>query len=437
MKKYIYLFMALIAFSCSEDDRIFDQESTERIAETLTEYNELLLSSANGWKMQYFPDPDRLGGYNFLFKFEEDNRVVSQSDFNNSERESSYKLYDGQGAILSFDSYSLLHILADPGANPVGTGYGGEFELVIERSTADSLICKGRKWKQPMILTRATAEDWAGMDEIKANEMILAPVTENMPFFRNLRVGGNGIATFLYEYTNRFVEYYYNDEKGDTQSGLVGIVFSRHGFSLEHEININGTLLKDFKLDASKQFYTFGENGTITIDHYSSVEFKDAWDSFYKIDGSSLSRSSLDFYSLFEDVQELEPGFATLQVYWNMSNLKLFSFVFVESSEEASVTKWYHSVIGNIDSPGEDNVTFHQRLDDATGLPLVLTNIADNQSEIDRLFYEENESSARIQKITDFFYDPEGFTVIPNSGGATFYLISKSRSNYWLLFTAY
>lgn len=442
MKRILYITIGcLLTFSsCSnESEEAFGNSSLERIEHSIQKYDDLLKSSEYGWKMKYFPNETKIGGYNFLFKFDEGNKVKMATDFRENEEVSTYSFYGGQGVVLSFDTYNFLHILADPSYMPAGTGYRGDYEMIVERVTPDSLICLGRKWKQPMVFTKATAEDWTEMDVLRNNEMVLAPLMENVPFFRNVRLAEKAIATFLYEPNNRFIEYYYLNSDGRTESGEIGVVFSREGFSLKKEININGVLLKDFVFDSESGGFTFGEQGTLTMEHESAVEFKDAWDDFYKTDGGGLYRTSKDFLNLFNEAKELEPGLTTLQLYWNMNGLRMFSFIFIEElNKQSEETRpiWFHSLIGNIKSPEDDCAIFQPYIDKQTGLRVVLPGSVDVEDDLNRLFVEENESSKKMGEILDFFYDPSGFTIIPTADGK-FYLISKSRSNYWLMFNTF
>lgn len=434
MKRLIYISIcALLSFtSCSDDENNFDKKSYKRIDELFTDCDKTLKSSEYGWKMQYYPDLDRRGGYNFLFRFEDNGQVIMAADFRNEEQKSSYKYYGGQGAILSFDSYSFLHILADPSYAPVGLGGRGDYELVIQKITPDTVYCVGRKWRQPMVFVKARQDDWAGMDKIKANEKMLVPVGEDTPFFRNIKVSGKGIATFLYDYSNRFVEYYYNDNKGNVQSGRMSVIFSKEGFQLREPIQVDGVTLKNFVYDENTQGFTFGEHGTLTIEHTSTVVFKDAWDSFYERQGGNLYQLSRDFMNVFEEARALVPDFVAFQLYWNISGMRLFSFVMVDVESEKQETRWFHAVTKNVEELEDGCVVFTPNKN-AAGYYNVVSNSDAFEDECKELFYSDTEASVSLRKILDIYYDPEGFTVIPTAEG-NYYLISKARSNYWMLF---
>lgn len=425
--------------SCKKDrnaDLVFDKPSQERLEDKFAEYNDLLKSSENGWKMSYYPDSEKFGGYNFLFKFEEDGRVVMESDFEEGMKNSSYKIYGGQGVVLSFDSYNMLHILADPGIYSAGIGYNGDYELIVERSTSDSLVCRGRKWDQPMILTRATSDDWDNMDQIKIHEKAMAQDVENSPFFRNLRENNQGISTFFYNSNTRLVEYFYVDNIGITHSDKSPLIFTKEGFSLKDKITVNGKDLKDFGYDTDTDSFTFGTDGTVTAEHFSAIEFKGAWEAFTSKTGASLSYAGKDFFSLFRRLRKAEPQFAAIQLYWNISGYKLLSFVF-GNGVGVDGYHWWHSLIRSIDETSEDTVIINAAISGATGGRYIFNNNPDYQEEYQRLFVDFNDSSEVIDEIMDVIYNKEGLTIIPTSDENIFYVVSKKRSNYWVKFSIF
>lgn len=70
--KYLMIsFIALLLVSCTstEVDAKFDQNATERLSARQKELNDVLLSSAEGWKAVYYTDSTQLGGWTHLFKF--------------------------------------------------------------------------------------------------------------------------------------------------------------------------------------------------------------------------------------------------------------------------------------------------------------------------------------------------------------------------------
>ena len=67
---------------------------------------------------------------------------------------SDYAVVKDQGPTLSFNVYNkVIHPLAEAWlGNP--DGIQGDYEFSILRATTDSIVLRGRKWKNEMVLTR-------------------------------------------------------------------------------------------------------------------------------------------------------------------------------------------------------------------------------------------------------------------------------------------
>lgn len=154
MKRNYYLvliFCFLFAACDKKKDRIFEDSPTERLNTAVASAQTILKSKPNGWIMQYFPgDNAQYGGANLFVNFTSNVDVNVQADYVASNVTSSYKVYPGAGPILTFDTYnSIFAFFAAPGAisqqvnNDVGLG--GDIEFLVMKATADSVILKGRK----------------------------------------------------------------------------------------------------------------------------------------------------------------------------------------------------------------------------------------------------------------------------------------------------
>ena len=116
MRKFFSLLLAAIATagiytSCTpEVDDVFDKSSAERISDALAADKQILVSAANGWRMEIYGNTD-FGGYNLFLKFANDNtvEVASETTYDPATGEgadvrvtSHYKLEQSAGAVLSF-----------------------------------------------------------------------------------------------------------------------------------------------------------------------------------------------------------------------------------------------------------------------------------------------------------------------------------------------
>lgn len=117
--------------------------------------------------MVYYPKVESYGGYTFLFKFGTKNRVQMISDFDaTKDVDYSYNFNTSESVVLSFDSYSPLHRLADPQypapdySDKKGYGVEGDFEFIIEKVTSDTVYLVGKKNRVKVPLTKASEKNW-------------------------------------------------------------------------------------------------------------------------------------------------------------------------------------------------------------------------------------------------------------------------------------
>src|SRR5687767_8603234 len=171
MKKIIYITIILASIvSCSKEKAAFDKDADDRINEQLASYQSVITGAANGWTATLYT---RLGNtYSFYFRFNESNRVYMYCDFDTTTagvlKESSYRLKSLQQPCLLFDTYSYIHLPADPDAS-VNGGYNGgglfsDFEFSIDTLTTDSIRLTGRFNGSTAILRKASAQDRAAWE---------------------------------------------------------------------------------------------------------------------------------------------------------------------------------------------------------------------------------------------------------------------------------
>lgn len=184
--------------SCKKDDNhLFDQSADERINQKLEQYQQALISAPDGWKAVYSPAAG--GTYNFYFRFNAENRVIMYSDFDTTtarnQRESSYRLKALQQPSLIFDTYSYIHLLADPdgdvnGGND-GQGLLADFEFAIDSVFADSITLTGRINRTKLTLQKASGQDlaaWQDGDWADALSFSNISLIEN--YFKTLTLNG-------------------------------------------------------------------------------------------------------------------------------------------------------------------------------------------------------------------------------------------------------
>nr|WP_121272957.1 DUF4302 domain-containing protein [Pedobacter schmidteae] len=165
------LFLGILLFaSCRPDDidLTFNKTPDQRMGELQKQVKQQLVEAKYGWRV--LSSTLTKGTYGFYMDFDADgktDRVRMVSDIDNVSskivRTSAYRVKLINAPMLSFETYSYIHQLADPDPNVIGGEYGdglkADIEFELQRTTTDSLFFKGRKFRSEMILIRATREE--------------------------------------------------------------------------------------------------------------------------------------------------------------------------------------------------------------------------------------------------------------------------------------
>lgn len=166
MKKLLYLFMVLLAFAgCKKEDELnFEDRPEVRMNQAISELNTTLTSSPNGWIGTMSTEAG--GGYGFYMTFDGTNQVVQMiGDMTDASATtltpSTYRVKANAGAELIFDTYNYISLLSDPNPSSfggaTGTGLKSDVEFLFERSSGDSLVLTGKKYRQVLKMVKATA----------------------------------------------------------------------------------------------------------------------------------------------------------------------------------------------------------------------------------------------------------------------------------------
>ncbi len=195
------LFLTTVFFSCeNSDDTVFEESADVRLNAALASYEKQLVEAPFGWNAVIYPGGG--GSYGFYFKFDDKNRVTMYSDFSDAaaakSKESSYRLKAMQTPSLIFDTYSYLHVLADPD-NDVNNGTLGEgllsdfeFSIFPDSVKADAITLVGRKNQSRLVLTKATqAQATAYTNGDLAKALAFNNIAKYIPYFKRVTLGGN------------------------------------------------------------------------------------------------------------------------------------------------------------------------------------------------------------------------------------------------------
>lgn len=164
MKRILYFtFLLLFLTGCKkgEVDLVFGEQPEERMGEKLTELRSLLTSSEYGWKAKLLVE--KPSAYSFYFKFDDGKSCTMISDFSNTTSStpntSTYRVMWAMNASLLFDTFNYITMLQEPSGSYGGTapnGYLSDIEFEYVRSSGDSLIMTGKKYKVPLLMVKAT-----------------------------------------------------------------------------------------------------------------------------------------------------------------------------------------------------------------------------------------------------------------------------------------
>lgn len=165
--KRILVFIALLSvlISCKKSSYVakFDKLPQERAGEQIAMVLDVLTSNKNGWIASL---PTGVGGgYGFYVNFDNDQNVVMYGDMTDQSaaevKKSYFRVKQDMGTDLIFDTYTYISMLNDPDDSVLGgagkVGFSSDVEFIYDRSTADSIIFIGKKYRQPFKLVKATA----------------------------------------------------------------------------------------------------------------------------------------------------------------------------------------------------------------------------------------------------------------------------------------
>lgn len=338
-----------ICIACEvKNDYVFDDISTHRITKYIDECNDVMQKAPNGWKLVYYPDTSQYGGFTFLLKFKDGQRVDMAWDGGEETTNSSYSFNTSQGPILSFDTYSLLHCLADPapevmGGKP-GLGFGGEYEFLIQDVVDNKIEFLTKKRKNKVVMEWATVEDWENMDA--SREMVKRfEVDRTVPFYHYLEIAGEK-ACFLYSQKLRMVYMVY--PKGGT---MVAEKFpwtsTVRGIRFDHPVTFAGVTFSEVKIDENKVMSI--------VDATEKGRFFRAANStdlcLVRLPGSVLASQKYDGFNLLEygtGLNVLYPSAKPIEdfrFYWNLSGFAGFQVYLRAETGIASYASLYPSRI--------------------------------------------------------------------------------------------
>ena len=336
MKKTYRLLFALTALvftaSCTpEVEDAFDKPSPDRIAEAISETKDILTAAPNGWKMAY-QGSGGFGGFNILCRFDKEDNVFCEEESDHAKGTSHYTVQQGQGVLLSFDSFNAaLHKYSDPvgkingkSVGKDGKGFQGDFEFRVMSCTKDSIVLEGRKHGDRVVMTPMPEDlTWdsfftqiatvaSGMSSERYNIIIdkdTLPARMNLHTLHTTDKNGKAVA-IPFIYTPQGIEVL----KADSLNGRKLTAFTYSTDDKWVDPNDKGVMLSPRDITPLEAF--FSDNWTINVGYSSTAEMN-----VWKAAAAYAASKNMEIVTVYFSTT---PGFLSLSSYVgdNWGNLR-------------------------------------------------------------------------------------------------------------------
>jgi hypothetical protein len=251
----VFLLSLIVFSSCKkEETRVFDESPDTRINEALTKYGSALTSSPAGWNAIIKTGTG--GIYHFHFRFNESNRVFMFADISletaTTEKESSYRLKALQTPALIFDTYSYLHILADPNGSVNGGADGqgliSDFEFAFDSLATDSILLTGRQNGTKLTLIKSTQEDFdAWQNGAWGNVVAFENINKIQNYFKRVNIGGVNYDLRV-DPVARTIVFTWVDGSGNLQQFVTAYYYSSSGVVFDTPFNTGSQTINGFEI---------------------------------------------------------------------------------------------------------------------------------------------------------------------------------------------
>lgn len=336
MKKTYRLLFALTALlftaACTpEVEDAFDKPSPDRIAEAISETKDILTAAPNGWKMAY-QGSSGFGGFNILCKFDKEDNVFCEEESDHAKATSHYTVQQGQGVLLSFDSFNAaLHKYSDPvgkingkSVGKDGKGFQGDFEFRVMSCTKDSIVLEGRKHGDRVVMTPMPEDlTWdsfftqiatvaSGMSSERYNIIIdkdTLPARMNLHTLHTTDKNGKAVA-IPFIYTPQGIEVL----KADSLNGRKLTAFTYSTDDKWVDPNDKNVMLSPRDITPLEAF--FSDNWTINVGYSSTAEMN-----VWKAAAAYAASKNMEIVTVYFSTT---PGFLSLSSYVgdNWGNLR-------------------------------------------------------------------------------------------------------------------
>ena len=265
MKRLSYIFTTILAAvslsSCfNEIEDVFPQSSTERLTQEEQECLDLLLSSEQGWLVQYYPSASRTyGGFAYAMKFGEDGNVTvafEQASDPEVTVTSHYSINGSSSVTLTFDTYNdYIHALSDPDFYG-GNTFEGDFEFAFIDGSSERIEFRGIKTGNRIVFIALDAET----DIISAINNVLDMKNQ---YFMSYNLGGSiAMECDPQGYNNL---YYTPDPQNPYAVQEVPFAYSVDGLTFYEPVPVGAGSVQDFAWNEEKECFVSKEDASVEL----------------------------------------------------------------------------------------------------------------------------------------------------------------------------
>jgi hypothetical protein len=180
----------------------------------------------------------------------------------------SYRLKALQQPALLFDTYSYVHVLADPDAAVNGGTYGNglvsDFEFAIDGKAGDSIKLTGRFNGSKAVLIKATQQEAQNYYDKKYANRLFSNISKYITYFKRLVVGSAQYEIQVNQST-RTITFTWVDSSGNIHTFTTGYYYTADGIALSPAFTDGTTTISSFNniaWNATTTTLSFTVNGS-------------------------------------------------------------------------------------------------------------------------------------------------------------------------------
>lgn len=272
-KKIWFWSLLLVFFSCSNDDSevLFNESPSARIDQRISELQNLLLASPDGYRAVYFTKNDEYGGFTFYMKFNSDGTVDMTSDVNaeTAITSSRYEVKMNSTTELIFSTRNHIHKVSEsdtPGL--IGTGYEGNSNFQYIKNEDGKITFKEPRHDAIIVFEPVTAAEWDDVNTSLARRTSLLPSITSSVFQALTIEDGSGnqtLYTFNYDSLRLFVNSQNQSTDGTITEVSFGIAYTADGLVVSPAIEVGGVSYENFIFDEISKSYVSEVGGNKAI----------------------------------------------------------------------------------------------------------------------------------------------------------------------------